>query len=350
MRLYPTLAPIVSPFRPMKFSVALCAFYTLCLGLARAQISPTITEQPKFQVVTVGSPVTLSVSATGTEPLTYEWIRNSPTQAPFATGRTVTISDIARVSSGIYYCRVRNAGGETVSNPAQVTAIAVSTNRPAVSLVTHDVIPRRVGDESRMLAVFTGALPMTYQWFRNGAPIPGEVGNALYKRSVQQADNGTYTITATNSLGSSTSASFFINAAVLGTVPLFVDYSSRPAKLGLPANLRVEVISDTPVTYRWEKNGVTMPGVTGTELIIPNVTSADGAQYNVYASNAIGTNSSGFLHLIVQNPPRLANLSVRSRVGTGLDELTVGFVVGNPAGGNAPFFMVRGVGPSLLGL
>jgi len=332
----------------MKLPRAFCAIFALCVGIARAQLSPTITDQPKFQVVTLGSAVTLSVTATGTEPMTYEWIKNSPTQTPFATSRTVTISDISVISSGVYYCRVRNAGGEVVSNPAQVTTIPVSTTRPAVALVTHDVIPRRVGDESRMLAVFFGALPTTYQWFRNGVAIPGETGNALYKRSVQLADNGTYTITATNSLGSATSASFFISAAPLGTVPLFVDYQSRrPARLGLPANVRVAVISDTPVTYRWEKNGVTMPGVTGTELIIPNVTSADGAHYEVYATNAIGTNSSGYLHLEVQNPPRLANLSVRSRVGTGLDELTVGFVVGNPAGGNAPFFMVRGVGPSL---
>src|SRR4051812_10640862 len=173
----------------MKFPLALCAIFTLCADLARAQLSPTLIDQPKSQVVILGSPATLSVTATGTEPLTYEWTRNSPAQPVFATGRTVTVSDITVVSSGTYYCRVRNAGGEVVSSPAQVTAIPVSTSRPAVALVTHDVIPRHVGDESSMLAIFFGAQPTTYQWSRNGVAIPGETRNTLYKHSVQLADN-----------------------------------------------------------------------------------------------------------------------------------------------------------------
>ncbi|MES2695121.1 MAG: immunoglobulin domain-containing protein [Verrucomicrobiota bacterium] len=332
-------------FPKVVLALALLAF----CGTARAQLSPTITEQPKTQVITLGSTVTLSAAATGTEPMTFEWLKGSSTE-PFATGRTITVSDLA-VSSGRYYCRVSNAGGSVTSLAAQVTVIPVSSARPSIALVSHDLIPSRTGDTSSMLAIFFGAQPMTFQWSRNGAPIPGETRNALYTRSVQLSDVGTYTITATNSLGSATSASFFINVPPRGTVPLFVDYqSSRRAKLGLPANIRVEVLSDGPVTYRWEKNGVTLPGVTGTELIIPNVTSADGANYQVYATNAYGTNSSGFLSLRVENPPRLTNLAVRSRVGPGLDELTVGVVVGNPAGGNAPFFLIRGVGPSLTPL
>ena len=332
----------------MKFTLTLCAFFTLCAGIARAQLSPTITDHPKHQVVTLGSPVTLSVTATGTEPMTYEWIRNSPNQAPFATGRTITVSDITTVSSGRYYCRVSNAGGWATSHSAQVTVIPVATSRPLISLVTHDLIPQRVGDTSSMLTIFFGAQPMAYQWHYNGVAIPGETGNALYKQSVQLSDNGRYTITATNSLGSATSGTFIINATPLGTAPILMNYQvSRRAKVGQPANLRVEAISDGPVTYRWEKNGVTMPGITGPELIFPNVTAADGANYQVFATNAYGTDSSTFLSIWVENPPRLANLSVRSRAGSDLNQLVVGFVVGNPAGGNAPFFMVRGVGPSL---
>lgn len=330
----------------MKFSLALCAVFTLCIGVARAQLSPTFTEQPMSQHVVVGSTVTLTATVTGSEPMTYEWFKDLG-RTPISTSRTLVLTNVQTTDRGAYYLRATSPGGTRDSHITRVEVVPLTSGAPRFSSGGGGG-PNRVGGTIDLSNSFIGAHPMTFQWLRNGVPIPGATHSAYYKRNAQPSDRGSYTVTATNSLGSATSFPIQIDFSIAPLAPVFVDYSrTRLAKLGQPANLWVVAEGEEPITYRWEKNGVVIPGATGPELTIPNVTSADGANYSVSATNPHGTNSSGFLILQINNPPRLTNLAVRSRAGADLNQLVAGFVVGNPAGGNAPFFMVRAIGPSL---
>ncbi|MBI4658430.1 MAG: immunoglobulin domain-containing protein [Verrucomicrobia bacterium] len=88
--------------------------------------APLITEQPKSQVGFVGSSVAFSVTATGSEPLSYQWFRNGEPIAG-ATDRTLTIAEVKVDLAGSYAVLVSNSAGSTVSD------IALLTTRQVVS-------------------------------------------------------------------------------------------------------------------------------------------------------------------------------------------------------------------------
>ncbi|MFA6544808.1 MAG: immunoglobulin domain-containing protein [Limisphaerales bacterium] len=84
--------------------------------------APAITTQPQSQVVIAGTNVTLSVTATGVAPLSYQWQRNS-VNLTGATLATLTLTNVTRASTGTYTARVSNSNGTTNSQPATVRVL-----------------------------------------------------------------------------------------------------------------------------------------------------------------------------------------------------------------------------------
>src|SRR5205814_179259 len=85
--------------------------------------APAITTQPASQTITSGQTATLSVVATGTAPLTYQWYigPSGTTTAPIsgATGSSYTTPALTTTTS--YWVRVSNAAGPADSATATVT-------------------------------------------------------------------------------------------------------------------------------------------------------------------------------------------------------------------------------------
>ncbi len=105
-------------------------------------VQPTVSALPPSISVYGGQTVAMSVSATGTAPLTYQWFRNG---LPVANGgrfsgantTTLTISPVARngdepawTDSGSYHCVATNLCGSVASSPAflSVTNCAADFN------------------------------------------------------------------------------------------------------------------------------------------------------------------------------------------------------------------------------
>jgi hypothetical protein len=61
------------------------------------------------------------------------------------------------------------------------------------------------GERITLTASAVGAIPISYQWQRDGAAIPGATGTALVLTNVQVTDSGSYTVVASNSVGQKTS-------------------------------------------------------------------------------------------------------------------------------------------------
>jgi glucose/arabinose dehydrogenase len=107
-----------------------------------ASEAPNITQEPASQTVSVGATAVLSVSATGTAPLSYQWQKlNGATWASVAnssrisgaTTATLTIDDAVLGDAGSYRVIVSNAEGSDTSAAADLT---VTVNQPPTADIT----------------------------------------------------------------------------------------------------------------------------------------------------------------------------------------------------------------------
>ncbi|HEX7833592.1 MAG TPA: hypothetical protein VF787_28325 [Thermoanaerobaculia bacterium] len=87
-----------------------------------ACISPTIASQPSSQTIAVGASATLSVTAAGTAPLSYQWYigtsGNTTNPIPDVSGPSITVRP---GSTTQYWVRVSNSCGAANSSTATVT-------------------------------------------------------------------------------------------------------------------------------------------------------------------------------------------------------------------------------------
>ena len=84
---------------------------------------PVITAPPVSALVLAGTNHTFSVTAAGTPPLTYQWLRNT-VPLPDATNSTLTLAAVTRASSGNYAVQITGPGGTNTSAPATLRVLS----------------------------------------------------------------------------------------------------------------------------------------------------------------------------------------------------------------------------------
>lgn len=131
----------------------------------------------------------LSVTATGTGPLSYQWRRNG-VDIPGATGQTLLLLNTVPADAGLYSVVVYNAYGYDISLSAAITLGG------ALTPISITVQPASQATTLGMNVTFTTAAvgdgPITYQWRKNGTPIGGATNANLQLNNVQAGDVGSY--------------------------------------------------------------------------------------------------------------------------------------------------------------
>lgn len=156
---------------------------------------PTITTQPSSQTVAGGSPVVLSVIATGTPDPTYQWFKDGKTIAS-ATDADYSIGAAAISDTGVYTVRVRNAGGAVLSARATVRVTqAVDLTKPNV---TQSYAP---GSLLSFGAANSTSSALRYEWLLNGKVIRGATSTLYVVNQARASDSGVYTVKVYNSAG-----------------------------------------------------------------------------------------------------------------------------------------------------
>jgi hypothetical protein len=281
------------------------------LTVNSATVAPTISAQPVAQAVTVGSPASFTVTATGTAPLTFQWRKNGTAIPGAANSQTLTLPATVAADAGTYSVSVSNSVGSILS------ALATLTVNPA-------------GPASRLSGLSVRTTLAVRQTVTVGFTMTGTQTKPVLVRAVgpslapfniadRMADPSLVLFNAANPpvriaenddwFGSSTIAN---TAAALGSFAL-----------ASPASLDAALIRDISGGHTVQVSG------------------------SSFAANAAATAGTVIVEVYDAgsgNTPRLTSLSALNRVGTGGNILIAGFTL---SGTGEKRLLIRGVGPSL---
>ncbi|MGZ4972444.1 MAG: beta strand repeat-containing protein [Limisphaerales bacterium] len=181
---------------------------------------PYIVTQPTAASVLTGGTGNLSVAASGTPSLTYQWYKGANALVDGATANgstisgsttaTLTISTAATGDSGTYSVQVTGPSAQiAISSNVVFTAVAPAS----ITSVFPVTRTQRVGDHMAFVVTSSGTGPFTYIWSHNGAPYTTVTTSALSLTNLQLASAGTYTVTISNAAGTGPSANVTLNVS-----------------------------------------------------------------------------------------------------------------------------------------
>ncbi len=259
---------------------------------------PVVTQDPTATSLNLGDTLILSANSIGlTNALAYQW-QHAGTNIFGANSATYTKAGVTANDAGDYALVVTNLYGAATSGTATVSVIAVPTITTDLTGTTNTVYSG--ANFSGWSIVAVGALPLQYNWFRNGTVPVGGNSPTLTLTNVSAVDNGNYAVTVVNSYG----------LAKSGTNHLTVVTS--------PNLYTTDVVKDSPNAF-WPLN------------------ESSGSIANDYSGNGKNGTNNGGITLSVAGPRPPAYQ---------------GFDAGNTAyqfdGGSA--YIDCGTGPSLSGL
>lgn len=166
---------------------------------------------------TVGQSVTLSVTASGTQPFTYQWYK-SGSALPQSNTANYVINSVTAADTGTYAAVVSNSVGSTNSDVSTLNVISAVV---APSIQTQ---PSSLTISSGALATFSvvasGSAPLTYQWMKAGVPISGATSSTLSLLSVLLADAGSYSVKISNAAGSVISNTATLTVSLVAPPPV----------------------------------------------------------------------------------------------------------------------------------
>jgi len=196
-------------FRPLSRPVEMDAF-----SVVDASAPPQIVTQPVSVSTLVGGTASFLVGAVGSAPLHYQWCFN---QQPMGgeNDKRLVLESLGTNQAGNYSVIITNGFGAVTS---QVVSLAVDAPLVATILAQPfgDTVP--VGAYFQASVVASGAPPLSYQWFHDGALIDDATNRSLILTSVQLADSGDYTIRVQDASSTvwSLPAKLIVSGAVAG--------------------------------------------------------------------------------------------------------------------------------------
>ncbi len=284
------------------------AAYTFTLPLP-----PLVITHPGAQQAALGGNVTLSITASGTGTLKYQWRRNL-INLPGATTATLKLIKLQANQQGGYDCVVTGSNGSVTSESAELTLLppVVITGLPVGGSY-------RVGRVVHLSVQSSGAAPIAFQWRKKGLPLGGARSNNL-TWTADTASAGDYDVVVSNAVSSVTSAV----ARVIVVDPPVI--TKQPTALDILAGDLAEfsiTATGLDLTYQWRRNGV-------------NIATGKAATYSI--PSAQKATHEGWYDCVVKNSSG-AVISERLYLGVG-DSLTVTVTPGdqNVAAGDTVVF------------
>lgn len=253
-------------------------------GLASAWASLTIgpdilSLSPANPSVTEGNSITLTASANGTAPLVYNWWHDGQLRQSGGSTQLI-LASTREQDDGSWRLDVTNAAGKESQT---FTLEVIPPPTPPNFILSPSSEALTEGETLRLNSRALGTRPISYHWFHDGNPAGS--GATLQIPNAGPEHAGQWQVRATNSLGHDQSAPATVSVSPGPRIirqPVGAEVSP-----GSTVTLSVEAIGRAPIGYGWFKNGQPL-GVSGSELILNNVSPADSGSYLARVTNGLG--------------------------------------------------------------
>ncbi len=204
--------------------------------------------------VTSGTSVLLSVSATGTAPLTYQWYdgQSGDTSMPVGTN-SPQFNTPPITTTKNYWVKVTNACNISGADSMTITITPQACQKPVITVDLQNQTIASGGTASLIIGN-TGTAPLAYQWYQGQSgdisnPIMGANSNQFTTPPLTQ--NTSYWVRVSNPCGSADSKTATITIIGMCDKPTFiVQPKAGVIKPGKPTFL---VAVATTTSYQWYK-------------------------------------------------------------------------------------------------
>jgi uncharacterized repeat protein (TIGR03803 family) len=189
--------------------------------LAIASLPPTITAQPASQTITAGATATLSVTASGTAPLSYQWYIGAGPGVPTnpiggATASSYTTPALTITTS--YWVQVSNGAGIADSIAVTIT-VPPAPAPPAITIqpANQTIVS---GAVATLSVTASGTAPLNYQWYIGASgtptnPIGGATGSSYTTPALRSTTIYWVRVSSSAGAADSSTAAVIVRATVV---------------------------------------------------------------------------------------------------------------------------------------
>jgi alpha-tubulin suppressor-like RCC1 family protein len=305
---------------------------------------PFVTIAPVGQIVSINSNATMSVTANGTPPFTYQWRLNG-TNIATATNSTFTLSNLQLADAGYYDAVVGNGFGVTNSSSAYLNVVdpVAALNDTNLTWTTGGDVPWFVetattydgfaalqsgaiiaNQQSTVQTTVTGPGTLTFWWnvsseavndylnfSINGteqARISGNITGGFYgwQQQTNYIGAGDQTlqwdyIKTDSGVSNSGRDSGWLDEVSFtpGGTPPFITLNptNQVILVGSNATLNATAQGTPPLYYQWQLNLTNLDGATNASLTFTNAQFTNEGNYSLIITNAFGITNTTSVYL-----------------------------------------------------